>query len=522
MRRRRTSQQPGMSLFPFLAVLICTMGSLIVLLVLVVQQARVDAAAPPIANVTTAQPEPEGEPPPSAESDKSVDRTQQRAEAEQLYRDRVQERDEHLWRKNILQTERQEKLNMLSETRLKLGHLEDHIRQLETRWKELQAEGTLLESQSGSSDTSQQLADLDRQRSALEQQLNERQQELASRPPSFAVIPYEGLSGTQRRPIYLECTAQGVAIQPAGITLSPADFVGPSTAGNPLEAALRTIREYWRETGLLADSEPYPLLLVRPSGVEMYGTARNALKTWDDEFGYELVGDEKNLAFPTVDPVLAEQVQQAVATAKQRQEVLAAAMPKAYKQQQAVAMRASANGGFVPVGGGEDEMREQAERALAGRSATASTSLSGGADSAPQTAEEAASQNVRGGAAPANSTPIATQRGANWALLSASPGATGWSRPVQVICSADRLVVLQERGGLEPSRTIMTNGEPLKHIDSFVEVVRKHVEGWGSPPPNGYWKPMLFVQVQPGADNAFRSLQSLMQDSGFELKRIEN
>ncbi|MFM7846439.1 MAG: hypothetical protein ACKPEY_19705, partial [Planctomycetota bacterium] len=46
MRRavfRRTSQ--GLALFPFLAVLICTMGSLIVLLVLVLQQARVQGGS---------------------------------------------------------------------------------------------------------------------------------------------------------------------------------------------------------------------------------------------------------------------------------------------------------------------------------------------------------------------------------------------------------------------------------------------------------------------------------------------
>ena len=44
MRRSLAPHNPGVSLFPFLAVLICTMGALIVLLVLLVQQARVDAS----------------------------------------------------------------------------------------------------------------------------------------------------------------------------------------------------------------------------------------------------------------------------------------------------------------------------------------------------------------------------------------------------------------------------------------------------------------------------------------------
>ncbi|MBB76057.1 MAG: hypothetical protein CMJ75_16240, partial [Planctomycetaceae bacterium] len=43
--RRRANRKPEtrVALFPFLAVLVCTMGALIVLLVLVVQQARVQA-----------------------------------------------------------------------------------------------------------------------------------------------------------------------------------------------------------------------------------------------------------------------------------------------------------------------------------------------------------------------------------------------------------------------------------------------------------------------------------------------
>ena len=66
-RRHRT--QPTVSLFPFLAVLICTMGSLIVLLVVVAQQARNTVAAPavsavPVATITP-QPPPMRVSPPS-------------------------------------------------------------------------------------------------------------------------------------------------------------------------------------------------------------------------------------------------------------------------------------------------------------------------------------------------------------------------------------------------------------------------------------------------------------------------
>jgi len=43
-RRRRQNVQPGVSLFPFLAVLICTLGVLIVLLVLAAKSATIAQA----------------------------------------------------------------------------------------------------------------------------------------------------------------------------------------------------------------------------------------------------------------------------------------------------------------------------------------------------------------------------------------------------------------------------------------------------------------------------------------------
>lgn len=525
MMRRRSGQQPGMSLFPFLAVLICTMGSLIVLLVLVVQQARVDAAAPNAA--ASESPTSPTSPGPEAATAAPDDAAQA---VRELYQERKLQFEEQRWRKEILASEREQKQKKLGEARLKLGHLEKHIRELEQRWKRLQDEAKLLDTETSPRDTTAQVAQLREQQAKLTEQVQQRQRELASQPKSYAIIPYEGFHGTQRRPIYLECTAAGITIQPAGIQLNLDDFEGP-VSGNPLDAALRTIREYWNETGVLRDSEPYPLLLVRPSGVDAYSIARTALQSWDDEFGYELVGAQRSLAFPEQDPALAEQVRESIAIAKQRQRALAAAMPQAFKSQRRVgAMRASATGGFVPVGGGDAEVQAQAERLLAGRSsggragAAGKTKGSGGGAGAQQQQggsgqqqQGAAGQQQQGAAA----EPIAKHRGKNWAVSSASTKATGWSRPVQVICSRDRLVVLQERGGVEPSKTIMTRGNPDKKIDEFVEQVRKHVESWGAPPPRGYWKPMLFVQVKPGAEPQFQRLQLLLDNSGFELKRSQ-
>ena len=41
---------------------------------------------------------------------------------------------------------------------------------------------------------------------------------------SFAIVPYQGPNGTRRRPIYIECRQSGITIQPEGIIFGPQDF----------------------------------------------------------------------------------------------------------------------------------------------------------------------------------------------------------------------------------------------------------------------------------------------------------
>src|SRR5688572_12134132 len=103
MRRTVRRQNMGVALFPFLAVLICTMGSLIVLLVLLVQQARVDARS--LA--------------PSPVKDAAEDATQTQ-----------QQLEEAQWRRELLEQSRTEKTQELAESRARLAHLEDHIQRL--------------------------------------------------------------------------------------------------------------------------------------------------------------------------------------------------------------------------------------------------------------------------------------------------------------------------------------------------------------------------------------------------------
>ena len=64
---------------------------------------------------------------------------------------------------------------------------------------------------------------------------------------------------------------------------------------------------------------PYPLLVVRPDGIETYGAARKAMQDWDDQFGYELVPADVKLAFAQPDSNLKQHVEIAIREAAARQ-----------------------------------------------------------------------------------------------------------------------------------------------------------------------------------------------------------
>ena len=108
-RHRAEKSSVGVALFPFLAVLICTMGVLIVLLLIEVQMARVNASEEAGAQHTVELPD-----------------QQQIA------------KEEFEWRREVLEQQRDEVKEQMASKRLELSHLEEHIRELERRWRELQ------------------------------------------------------------------------------------------------------------------------------------------------------------------------------------------------------------------------------------------------------------------------------------------------------------------------------------------------------------------------------------------------
>ncbi len=517
MRRTRSKSISGISLFPFLAVLICTMGALIVLLVLVMQQARVHAET-----VATAR--------------QSGDAAEQARLAEQR---QLQAEDEQ-WRGDILREQREQVLAQLAEKRLQLAHLEEHIREIQQRFADLQDEVGNMQQLSATeqADRAALLAEKERLVASIaeaERAVEAAQKRAAERPRTFTIIPYPGPNGTERRPIYIECTEQGIVLRPENIVLSPDDFEGPLGPGNPLDAALRTMREFYMQHAPTG-SEPYPLLIIRPDGVGAYAAAREAMNGWDDEFGYELVSAELLLNYPPPDPNLAARVQQAIRDARERQARLRMAMP-AYPR--GTGFVVSGRGGVVPVDGVISSGSSGGNRGAgsgSGGAGTGAGSSQGDATATSQggTAGQLSGRtngNSRQGAGQA--TPgagesgggatslgsMAKTRGQDWALDKKSSGATGYRRPVRVVCQREAIVLMPEQGSNQPPQTFPFDTDPTRTMDAFVQSLQKRMANWGLAPLGGYWRPQVIMDVAPDAGERYLMLDTLLRDSGLELVR---
>ena len=547
-RRRFRKQAVSPSLFPFLAVLVCTMGALIVLLVLVVQQARVYAT-----NVADSR---------NVDSDEVAVEDDEREQQQLAY-------DDYAWQREIFEQQRADLTSKLSERRFELSHLEDHIRRLEDEWQRMKRQAEALqnlESQKAAT-REQSLAELDKLRTAIDeakQRLEAARHEAATKPKTFAIIPYDGVNGTKRRPIYIECTEEGIAIQPEGIVLRRGDLEGPLGPGNPLDAALRATREHWARLGDTAtNGEPYPLLIVRPNGTLAYNYAREALKAWDDEFGYELIDAEMQLEYPASDGQLHDLLQRTVQRARERQAILVAAMPSQFEQQGSVGgyVATPSRGGFRPVGrGGSAEgiasgfagpgqsgsesfvegqgdasFRVENDASIAGASTSGNPSEQSsrragqnengseqtGQGSGAESAETGTGgPNSRGGAnGPGGTVPMAGQRGANWGVPKASAGATAYQVPVRIVCSRDLLVILPRPSDNLPAVEVPATDPLSRSVDNFVKLMWKQIDQWDAAPVGGYWQPVLEVYVHPGAEGRFMELKSLLSGSGIQVQR---
>lgn len=307
-KRSRRGNDYAPSTFPFLAVLLCVIGALVLLLVINVTNSRASA------------------------------RNQVQSELTEAIEE-AQERSDYLVSiSEELQARRQQVGKQIELRRSELARAEDHIERLE---KELQETQARLQKLDDTQESSELKANDPSRIEELQDRIEEQKLRLAEaianrkdQTPAFSIIPYEGANRTTRRPVYLECTAQGVVIQPEGVLVSIEELGPPHGPGSPLDAALRVLRNAYQSRDAIygITIPPYPLLLVRPDGIASYALARSAMSGWDDQFGYELIDAQMELAFPDGVPELKTDLVRALDVAKDRQRALVAALPARYSR----------------------------------------------------------------------------------------------------------------------------------------------------------------------------------------------
>ncbi len=308
--RRRQTLSP--SLFPFLAVLVCTLGTLILLLALVAQNATETAEQTARAQQEAAQEEAAK----LAAQQEADDEASPQMTAESV----AQLIEEETFRATELVSFRDKQTGKVEERRDQLTHLEDHITRLREELRLLEEEIEHANDDSAHTNVIDinAVEDIKDKIKAEELAISRLKDSAKNKTPRIVIVPHDGPNGTSRRPIYLECTRDGVTIWPEGNQISQLQMSDSFADANPLDAALRAIRYHALQT--YGDNvPPYPLLVVRPDGIESYSAARIAMQDWDDQFGYELVPAEVKLAFPNPDPNLKKRIDVVVRQAAAKQ-----------------------------------------------------------------------------------------------------------------------------------------------------------------------------------------------------------
>ncbi len=301
MRRSQAVHETSVGLFAFLDVLMSTMGSLILVLMIVspkIRQEKVAKAATEVArDVVKIEAKPgahtgsRARPPPVAPKRReAIDLNAKFAtHVAELTSQADDKRRTAADAQHELATAR-DRSQKVHETREQLEHELADLRAAKTRLvasvEDLSAEGVKVETE------------LARRGSRL----RKIRDHIAHESTEFAFVAYDGVSGTTRRPILVECSDDRIKFVQENITLTSADITGFTSVANPLLSGAEALLDYWSTHSSASEPKPYVLMVVRPSGTLSYYRARNLLERMKAPFGYELLPEDQKLSAPPPDP----------------------------------------------------------------------------------------------------------------------------------------------------------------------------------------------------------------------------
>jgi hypothetical protein len=326
------------TLLPFLAVLLCTMGALIMLLVLIARDVRDLDILPKNVTVKTQLPDQSLTSLPASESNTLIETNDTKkiislAEAKETLDNLKLDAAEADWLTKQFSDSKNELGKQLANEEAYLASVEKQALQLRDEIKRLLELAKKIEQDNVNQNTvdvkslEQLLKQKTDEQSAAEKRLSELRSELQGKSKSYAIVPYRGRGGTFRTPIYVECKDDKVIIQPEGIELTAHDFAAIDRADNPFDSLLRVARQYYAETGQIGrGEEPYPLIIIRPSGIHAFEAAYAAMGNWLKDYGYELVAEDWKMEYPQANDELRSRMQKQLTVSRQRLQGYVAAM----------------------------------------------------------------------------------------------------------------------------------------------------------------------------------------------------
>ena len=300
----RRHHNNSISLFPFLAVLVCAMGSLILLLLVMTRKMRQDQYVEQTAVVESAASEVDAE---LAARIAALEKQISSAELNlnslqanaQAHRSSV---DESQVRVTDLETELaqlQEKLKgtdadavpvaeSMAESRKLKAEEVALLRQLkDTEKRLLSKQQQLANAQDASNEASLALQEKHSDLLKLRDQVDEARSRLAKVSGTSTLLEFSNPTGPERTPIVVDVSGKGFEIYPNGIQITQADMEGFPVRDNPFLAAILTIHQH-RSKGSVTGA-PYVLLLVRPDGALPFYGAQRILMESNIHYGYELL-----------------------------------------------------------------------------------------------------------------------------------------------------------------------------------------------------------------------------------------
>lgn len=288
MRRRRHRLQ--VSTFPFLAVLLCAMGSLILLLLVLDRRAKVVARAK----------ERERQEAVIAQHSKAdQERIRAYEQKRQELRKQLQAQEAALHAKvDTLQTEIRKKKQQTLEERSRTVELQARLAALREVLAREQA-GYEQEKQQSASLTARKRTVLS-EHEALARELVNLENALADviafrkrQAQTYSLVPFLGKSGENRRPIYVECQADQIIVHPEHMIAKTSSWDGTSPVQELAEKLAARLKANADET----KQKPYVLFLIRPEGIGTYYRVLGALGVQSIDSGYELIDADWALDF---------------------------------------------------------------------------------------------------------------------------------------------------------------------------------------------------------------------------------